>query len=676
MLRTGPTQHWLGMRRTRSILLPILLLGGACASPPGESIAQVSLEATTGLVEEAISVPDIENDSEFGNSLAISGDKVLVGAPNALIGDIRSGAVFSFRRSGARWAAEGALSHDPLGEGERFGDALALSGDLAAVAATSFATGQSVRIFRRNGDAWDNAEATLVSPAEPGEDPLFGYCVALDPSTVVIGAPMAESQGRVYVYQHDGSAWSHSQTLPSSEDGVDYGLFGIALALDGNRLLVGAPGEEGGVGRAYVFERPGDGGTNQFRWSMVQRLDAPLDTTTSFGSTVAAAPEVLAVGAPQDRGGAGVVHLATNAQGEWEFATSLELGDPYGYFGLSLAFSDAHLFVGAPGALVDDMASGLVQTFSRDEPWTSGETIAPSATGTTFFGTVLAVSAGSTALVTAIPNVYSYLPALGSDCSNDHECDSGHCSEGVCCNSACDEPCFSCLESRTGDNGTNGFCAPVIADTDPRDDCGVASRCGTTGHCDGAGACAVQPEGLDCGDAACASSVASVDRSECDGAGTCRAPDPVPCDEGYACRDNTCATFCESARDCDKETGYYCLDSTCVTGARCSIDRAFAFDEQGKEEPCSPILCSGGSCLERCERTDDCILGLVCDPYNGKCVTEASLAASPERGGVACQAARSTPENTAPLWIGLAMMSLRRRRRHHGNPSDSMLESA
>lgn len=88
-----------------------------------------------------------------------------------------------------------------------------------------------------------------------------------------------------------------------------------------------------------------------------------------------------------------------------------------------------------------------------------------------------------------------------SPCSIDAACASGHCVEGVCCDTSCTDPCLSCLAAHKG-GGEDGVCGPVSEGTDPKEGCDEQppEACGTTGVCDGNGACAWTPEGTPCGE--------------------------------------------------------------------------------------------------------------------------------------------------------------------------------
>jgi hypothetical protein len=87
--------------------------------------------------------------------------------------------------------------------------------------------------------------------------------------------------------------------------------------------------------------------------------------------------------------------------------------------------------------------------------------------------------------------------AQGGACERDGECVTGHCAEGLCCDSPCDDGCRSCTAARTG--AADGTCAPLRAGEVARSGCEPGGgTCGPNGRCDGAGACALPAEGTPC----------------------------------------------------------------------------------------------------------------------------------------------------------------------------------
>ena len=172
------------------------------------------------------------------------------------------------------------------------------------------------------------------------------------------------------------------------------------------------------------------------------------------------------------------------------------------------------------------------------------------------------------------------LKAVGGPCGSAHECINGQCVDGACCSSPCTGACRSCNLP-----GTEGTCTLATAIADPRDDCvalGTAT-CGTTGLCDGAGACARYPAATVCAASTCSGTTQN-DTRHCDGSGTCSALTTTDCSP-YRCGPTACNTtcsddtgcvagsFCDGAGHCvpKNATGLSCsAGNQCVSNACCS----------------------------------------------------------------------------------------------------------
>jgi hypothetical protein len=177
---------------------------------------------------------------------------------------------------------------------------------------------------------------------------------------------------------------------------------------------------------------------------------------------------------------------------------------------------------------------------------------------------------------------------LGQKCTMSTECASGACADGVCCTSSCATTCYSCLNVDTGKG--DGTCALVVANTAHGNDCAAtaSTTCGTTGKCDGAGACLKWPGGTLCGPPqTCPAGAPSGTLSGgCNGSGACNAGATMPCGL-YLCNGttNTCRTTCTVDADC--AANYFCIGSTC------------------KKKPDGTICggnaeCASGTCGGRC----------------------------------------------------------------------------
>jgi hypothetical protein len=137
---------------------------------------------------------------------------------------------------------------------------------------------------------------------------------------------------------------------------------------------------------------------------------------------------------------------------------------------------------------------------------------------------------------------------LGSPCSTGGVCDSGHCVDGVCCESVCDGLCETCALP-----GLEGRCVNIPAgQPEPSGSCVASGPCGNDGSCDGAGGCRKTPAGTPCGATTCVTGAVDdlLRRSICDGSGGCGAVDSS-CGS-YRCQPGigSCYGRCESNSQC------------------------------------------------------------------------------------------------------------------------------
>lgn len=210
--------------------------------------------------------------AHFGHAVSLDGPTALVGEP--FVGAPRAGTVAVFDRVGQSWQHTQGLEGGE--ETTNFGRAVAVSGDLAVIGANDAAFS-----WLRSEQGWSEHHRLVASPHIDN----LGVAVALDANTAAIAAQPAGDGGSVFLFVRQGNAWLQEAQLSAPQSHVDDG-FGQALALQGDVLLVGAPGQ----GAAYVFEREGHD------WSLQTELTAP-DATPGFGSSVAMNGPVVAIAA-------------------------------------------------------------------------------------------------------------------------------------------------------------------------------------------------------------------------------------------------------------------------------------------------------------------------------------------------------------------------------------------
>lgn len=183
----------------------------------------------------------------FGNSVAISGSTVVVGAPYDDTEDVDAGALYTFGVSTGNLLQTVVNPLVPLWNSqERFGSSVAISGDKVVAGVPGFGS------FNSGGTAWliDLTSGAMQRISDgTGDEDQFGFTVAIFGTDVAIGSA---GKGVQFFYLHNGTwfpAWLG--------DAIAGDSYGSSVALSGHRAVVGAPYADSGVsdaGTAYVFE--------------------------------------------------------------------------------------------------------------------------------------------------------------------------------------------------------------------------------------------------------------------------------------------------------------------------------------------------------------------------------------------------------------------------------------
>jgi hypothetical protein len=265
-----------------------------------------------GLPEVRLHASDYQAHDYFGSSVALAGNLLAVGAPGVDEAGDDSGAVYVFQHDGQGWVEKTKLVPEGLGTGDQLGTAVALDDETLAAGAAYAATEEAgyaagaVYIFVHQGDGW-RQQARLTARDGAAFD-LFGAALALDGDTLVVGARAADgpagarNNGAAYVYQRQGEIWVETARL-SAADGQANDYFGHALALHGDWVAVGAFGHDDpqvgpNAGAVYLFRR------RNGAWFAQSELGSSQPSSKAqFGYAVqfagGAAPTWLVVGANQ-----------------------------------------------------------------------------------------------------------------------------------------------------------------------------------------------------------------------------------------------------------------------------------------------------------------------------------------------------------------------------------------
>jgi hypothetical protein len=313
----------------------------------------------------------------FGRSVAVSGDTLVVGAfaedsnATGVNGDqandsaSSAGAAYVFVRQGTLWRQQAYLKASNTGVGDYFGHSVAVSGDTVVVGAyleDSSAMGVdgdqsndavtnagAAYVFVRQGTQW--RQQAYLKASNTGFDDRFGQSIAVSGDTLVVGAYYEDSgatgvegdqssntaanAGAAYVFVRQGRLWRQQSYLKASNTGTD-DFFGTSVAVSGDTVVVGAPGERSNAigvngtetdnsllnaGAAYVFVRQG------VLWAQQAYLK-PTNTNAGdmFGHVVAVSGDTVVVGADQEDS------AAAGIDGNWLDNTAPASGAAYLFF--------------------------------------------------------------------------------------------------------------------------------------------------------------------------------------------------------------------------------------------------------------------------------------------------------------------------------------------------------
>jgi hypothetical protein len=303
------------------------------------------------LVAELTASDKQPGGADFGRSVGISGDYIVVGAPyDSSDMNQDRGAVYVFKRSGAAWVEQAKLIGSQAGWEDCMGWSVAIDGDVLVAGAPDCEVGicldfGAAYVFRRTVDTWVEEAKLVPSGSTQGDN--FGQSVAISGERIIVGASNFCGLGHAYVFRWTGTGWIEEAAL-SGSDTVPEDYFGSGVDIAGDLLIAGAPSDDAPAndsGSAYVFRRSG------VSWSEEGKLTLPAPLGNEhFGWSVAVLTvDQVAVGAPWDALRGSVTVFQRDA-GVWARQAKLVASDParYDRFGSALAAGTGSLLVCNP----------------------------------------------------------------------------------------------------------------------------------------------------------------------------------------------------------------------------------------------------------------------------------------------------------------------------------------
>ena len=319
---------------------------------------------------------DAQTGDEFGYSVDISSDTLVVGAYKEDTGGTTAGAAYVFTRSGTSWSQQAKIQSSDVQADDQFGRSVAIDGDTMVAGAPNEDTGSSnagaAYVFTRSGTTWSQQAKIQASDAQASD--FFGYgAVAIDGDTLVVGAfgedTGGSSSGALYVFTRSGTSWSQQAKLVASDaQASDYLGRGFSIGISGDTVVAGAYREDAGgtdAGAAYVFIRSGTS------WSQQAKLVASdAAAGDNFGNGTAISGNTVVVGASlKDTAGTdtGAVYVFTRSGTSWSQQAKLVAGNPSGLdeFGYSVDIDGDSVIIGATKEDTKAADGGAAYIFTR-----------------------------------------------------------------------------------------------------------------------------------------------------------------------------------------------------------------------------------------------------------------------------------------------------------------------
>ncbi|MCP9757516.1 hypothetical protein EGI26_20335 [Lacihabitans sp. CCS-44] len=262
-----------------------------------------------------LSNPGTASSVFFGRSVAISGNYAIVGAElDDEGGFIDCGSATIFKRNGTSgvWESQGKLTNSVLANSDNFGNSVAISGDYAIVGAPyddegDFNDNGSATVFKRNNisNIWES-QGKLINLG-PVLGDRFGYSVAISGDYAIVGAYLDDEAGltncgTATIFKRNSSTgiWE-SQGKLSNPNAASDDSFGFSVSISGDYAIVGAYTDvEGGFlwsGSATIYKRNNSTGI----WQVQVKLTNPAAASNDyFGFSVGISGDYAIVGANQD----------------------------------------------------------------------------------------------------------------------------------------------------------------------------------------------------------------------------------------------------------------------------------------------------------------------------------------------------------------------------------------
>jgi|GEM_PF-1413334 LPXTG-site transpeptidase (sortase) family protein len=252
---------------------------------------------------QSITAPKIEKNATFGSSIDYDGARVVVGAQ----AEKDVGAAYVFYRTGSKWTLESTLDADDDQQGDNFGASVAIDGETIVVGAPfadpnlgfgDITNAGAAYIYRKAAGGWRQETKLVAENAATFSH--FGRFVSTNNNRVVVGATGYSignilRAGSAYVYDRNGGEWPLQTQIFSADPYIDAG-FGASITFDDEIIFIGEPGSDtvNRAGRVHIYAlREGVLPETGFAPnSMTELSQPPASVDTSLGDLQISIPEI------------------------------------------------------------------------------------------------------------------------------------------------------------------------------------------------------------------------------------------------------------------------------------------------------------------------------------------------------------------------------------------------
>jgi len=294
---------------------------------PGSAYIYKNIEGTWTQIEKIVA-SDRSADDNFGYSVSIDGNYAVVGAwyedenEDGNETFTSAGSAYIFQNNSDNWTQIQKIVHSDRDGGDNFGCSLSISGDYIVVGANcedeNVAGGATLNesgsayVFKKNGGTWEQLQK-IVSADRDAAD-YFGHKVAIDGLNIIVGAygddedangsNVVDGAGAAYIFTLNAGTWTQAQKIVAPNRNVVGDRFGYSVAISNSYVIVGAYMEDedeaeansySNAGAAYVFHKV------NANWTQVQKIDASdRAMTDNFGFSVGISNGYAFVGAQSE----------------------------------------------------------------------------------------------------------------------------------------------------------------------------------------------------------------------------------------------------------------------------------------------------------------------------------------------------------------------------------------